>query len=78
LHGDVVPAAFLKLLLTAGLNAGEVEGLIHAWTAQFFETDGRRIVLLMARAAYDTFCPIQIRPTPTELVRVGIVLTEFR
>jgi hypothetical protein len=26
---------------------------------------------------YDVLCPIRIDPPPTELVRVGLVLTEF-
>jgi hypothetical protein len=30
-----------------------------------------------AAAGYDALCPIRIDPPPTELVRVGLVLTEF-
>jgi hypothetical protein len=32
----------------------------------------------MSRQDYDNACPMQIRPEPTEIVRVGIVWTEFK
>jgi hypothetical protein len=41
------------------------------------KSDGTRLLLIMSRQDYDRLCPIEIRPKPTEMARVGIVLTEF-
>ena len=65
------------MLNTAGLTAAEAEGLVAAWTPQFFQTDGTRVLFIMSKEDYDALCPILVRPTLTELVRVGIVLTEL-
>jgi hypothetical protein len=32
---------------------------------------------VLAARDYDAICPLAIRPAPTALVRVGIILTEF-
>jgi hypothetical protein len=70
-------AALWELLSARGLSAAEATGLIDAWRAQFFRTPGARFVMLMSSADYDLLCPIQVRPKPTQLVRVGLILTEF-
>ena len=66
------------MLQESGLTAPEAEGLIASWQSHFFQTDGSRFLLLLSSHDYDTLCPLAIRPTPTQLVRVGIVLTEFQ
>ena len=35
------------------------------------------VMFVMCRECYDSFCPIEVRPQPTEMARVGIILTEF-
>ncbi len=77
LHENQVIDELRKMLTTAGLTAAEAEGLVASWTPQFFQTDGTRVLFIMSKEDYDALCPIQIRPTPTEMVRVGIVLTEL-
>lgn len=77
LHEAQVIDAFQHMLVTAGLTAPEAAGLIAAWTQQFFQTDGTRVLFLMPREDYDNICPIEVRPAPTEMARVGIVLTEL-
>jgi hypothetical protein len=77
LHGDQVIVEFRRMLTDTGLTVDEAEGLIVSWTPPFFQTPGKRVLCIMSRADYDFLCPIQIRPTPTEIVRVGIILTEF-
>jgi hypothetical protein len=90
LHGDEVISKFRQLLtLTQTITAfgeiafetelteAEANGLIDAWRNQFFQTDGTRLLTFLWRQEYDAMCPIQIRPSPTELARVGIILTEF-
>jgi hypothetical protein len=77
LHGDAVVQQFRTMLTAYGLTGPEAEGLIAAWSPQFFHTEGRRFLLRMSPADYDWQCPIQVRPRPTALVRLGLVLTEF-
>jgi hypothetical protein len=75
--GPAAIAMFRQMLIDAGLTDAEAGGLIVSWKHHFFETDGKRFLLLMSASDYDTLCPIQVQPVPTEMTRVGIVLTEF-
>ena len=78
LVGEAAVAAALRGLLTdAGLNGGEADGLVDCWRPQFFRTPGERFVMVMRTSDYDALCPIRVDPPPTEMVRVGLVLTEF-
>lgn len=76
--GRAVEEQFLAMLTARGLTQAEAGGLIGSWRDHFFRTDGTRFLLLMAPADYDGFCPIRVRPEPTELIRVGVLLTEIR
>jgi hypothetical protein len=69
---------FLKLLTERGLTTSEATGVLESWRPAFFQTPGQRFLSLMSRQDYDNACPMQIRPEPTEIVRVGIVWTEFK
>jgi hypothetical protein len=60
-----------------GLTDSETAGLIACWRMPFFERPGRRFLLLLSPADYDAALPLTARPTPREMARVGIVLTEF-
>jgi hypothetical protein len=62
----------------AGLTTEESGALIQTWTKEFFFTPGRRLLLVMSAADYDAMCPLTIRPRPTEMARVGIVVWEFK
>jgi hypothetical protein len=77
LKGEAVIQRFRQMLLAYGLTPGEAEGLVATWTPQFFHTPGRRFVLRMSPADYARQCPMQVRPTPTQVVRLGLILTEF-
>jgi hypothetical protein len=59
------------------LTAPEAQGLIRTWSPQFFQTEGRRFILRMSPGDYAEQCPMQVRPMPTAVVRLGLVLTEF-
>jgi hypothetical protein len=76
-EGPAVERTFLKMLTDYGLTAAEARGLLDCWRVQFFKKTGRRVILILTENDYDTLCPIRIRPKPTALVRIGIVLTEF-
>jgi len=77
LAGDAVIQRFREMLIGYGLTPPEAEGLIGAWTPQLFHADGRRFILRMSPADYDRRCPMRVRPAPTEVVRLGLVLSEF-
>ena len=75
--GDEIKKNLLAALLKAGLNEQEADGLIKCWTPAFFEEPGQRIVFLLYPTEYELMCPMKIRPQPTEVARVGLVLTEL-
>jgi hypothetical protein len=77
LDGDALVRRFRELLTDAGLTEDEATGLYLAWKHQFFQTEGSRFLLFLTRDDYDAMCPLVVRPKPTEIARVGIVLTEF-
>ena len=77
LEGEAVIATFRDMLTEYGLSGREADGLIRVWSPQFFQTEGRRFVLRMTKDEYNRQCPIKVQPAPTEMVRLGLVLTEF-
>ena len=77
IKGENVEKVLLAVLIAKGLNTKEAQGLIDCWRPQFFETEGQRLLTLFDKVEYETLCPLSVSPTPTELARVGIVLTEF-
>ena len=77
LKDDAVKKRLIEILVDQGLQTKEAEGLVDCWTPQFFETNGKRLLTVFGTQEYDHLCPMEVSPTPTELVRVGIVLTEF-
>ncbi len=77
LLGDDVPATFKRMIIAAGLTEAEASGMVDCWKEQFFNTPGERFLLIMSREDYDAYCPMFVRPTPTEMARVGVVLTEW-
>jgi hypothetical protein len=78
LSGDAVEEVLRKWIVGGGLNEGEAAGLIDCWKKQFFQTPGVRVIQLISREEYDRFCPMTVRPAPTEMARVGLILTEFQ
>jgi hypothetical protein len=70
-------AEFARALQREGLTRSEADGLVVCWRKAFFLTPGRRYLHLMSAMDYDDLCPLIVRPTPTERVRVGVLWTEF-
>ncbi len=70
LSGDETRAALREMIIEAGLNDGEADGLMRCWEPAFFQTNGRRVVYLLSRAEYDLMCPMRIRPEPVESARL--------
>ena len=78
LFGDQVLDQFVKFAMQEGLNVEEATGMARCWRKAFFETDGQRILCFLNRQDYDSFCPLEVNPQPTELARCGVVFTEFQ
>ena len=78
LHGEQVFDQFIQFAMREGLNIEEAKGMANCWRKSFFETDGQRILCFLNRQDYDSFCPLEVTPKPTELARCGVVLTEFQ
>jgi hypothetical protein len=78
LAGDAAAIEFLKMLTDYGLSAAEAKGLVDAWRGYLFESPGTRLLLRMSSFDYDRLCPISVKPAPTEMVRLGLILTEFK
>jgi hypothetical protein len=76
-RGQAVADSLRQMLTGAGLSAVEADGLIACWRRQFLVAEGSRFLLVMSAADYDALCPLRIRPAPSEVARVGLVLTEF-
>ena len=77
LTGDAIVEQFGAALTEYGLTDDEAAGLMDVWRPQLFETDGRRLLVILAADDYDRMCPVRVGRAPTELVRLGILLTEF-
>jgi hypothetical protein len=77
IEGSDIDVVLLNICVNYGLTKEEAIGMIDVWRPQFFETDGRRLLTIMDKQDYDQLCPLHMRPEPTELVRLGIVLTEL-
>lgn len=76
--GEKVPeAAFLKLIMAHGLTESEAKGMEECWRKAFFETEGVRVLMLLSAQDYEEFCPMTVRPDPTEKARVGMIWCEL-
>jgi hypothetical protein len=78
ISGEDVASKLTKILVAKGLNHEEADGLVDCWRPQFFETGGRRLLTIFGTEEYGQLCPLSVSPKPTELARVGIVLTELK
>jgi hypothetical protein len=65
-----------EILRSLGLQDEETDLLLAPWQERFFKP-GLRALTILSRADFDLACPEYCLPHPTELVRVGIVLTEL-
>lgn len=76
-ENETIDALYKMLTSRGGLTNAEASGLVQAWKRQFLETNGTRLLARINQALYNQLCPINIRPTPGELSRVGLVLFEL-
>jgi hypothetical protein len=67
----------LGALMAAGLFEAEAEALLKIWDKGFFESGGVTAFYVLPRSEYDRMIAIDIRPKPSELVRVGVALHPY-
>lgn len=67
-------ARMREALLARGLGAPESDALLDVWSDELFGAGAARAIYFVPRAVYDRMLPMRIAPTPTELVRVGVVI----
>jgi hypothetical protein len=77
LAGPQLETTLREWIIDAGLTSAESDGLLACWRETFFRKPGKRFVMLMSAVDYDSLCPIDIRPRPQTLARVGLVWTEL-
>lgn len=60
-------------LVAAGLFKDEAESLVKTWEAGLFTQDGISMFYRVSQATYDKWLPLEAKPKPTKIVRVGLV-----
>ncbi|MEZ4371853.1 MAG: hypothetical protein R3B07_13550 [Polyangiaceae bacterium] len=70
---DVVKSA----LVDSGLYADEAQAMVDTWAKSYFLTPGRRLLYVLPREWTDALLPIQIAPTPDQLVRTLVGRVEL-
>jgi len=63
-----------KALVAAGLTQAEAKAVLRIWDQGFFGAPGVAAFHLLPQAEYDRMLPLEIKPVPKKLVRVGVVL----
>jgi len=74
---SVSPRAELERVLTAyGLYPAEARAMVDTWRDSWFE-EGSRVFYIVPRRAIDDILPIDVKPTPSSLVRVFVGRVEL-
>ena len=61
-------------LVKAGLNPDEAEALVKIWKEGLFDADGLTVFHRVPQETYDKWLPLEAKPPPKRIVRVGLVL----
>jgi hypothetical protein len=69
-------ADFSTRLAGAGLNADEAEALVKVWDDGLFKKDGLTVFYRIPKQTYDQWLPLEAKPEPKKIARVGIVVHE--
>ena len=65
-----------EALRAAGLTMAESHAMLSIWMPDLVKP-GTRLVYLMPRESYCRILPIEVKPAPKELVRIGLVIDEL-
>lgn len=75
-YSTALGGAMTRALETQGLFHDESVAMVNTWKRQWFETPGIRVLYFAPRVWTDATIPLQLAPTPTELVRVMVMRAE--
>lgn len=64
-------------LVASGLFEDEAQAMVDTWASSYFLTPGQRVLYVLPRGWTDALLPIQIAPTPDELVRTLVGRVEI-
>jgi hypothetical protein len=68
---------FAALLVEQGLYPAEAKAMVRTWRGSWFEEDGVRVLYTLSGKWTDDTLPLELTPTPRELVRVMVGRAEF-
>ncbi len=63
-------AAITQALIQNGLYADEAVAMVNTWEKSYFHTPGIRVLYIVPNDETEAILPLQVKPTPNELVRV--------
>jgi hypothetical protein len=69
---EQIGTAMAAALAKEGLYAREASAMVNTWKDSWFEEDGVRVLYVLPRAWTDRTLPIELKPSPKELVRVMV------
>lgn len=61
-----------KALVKSGLYQREADAMVNTWKDSWFAEDGLRVLYILPRAWTDETLPMEITPSPKELIRVMV------
>jgi hypothetical protein len=64
-------------LVQTGLYPDEARAMVDTWSKSYFKSEGLRILYVVPRAWTDKLLPLQVEPTPAELVRTLVGRVEL-
>jgi hypothetical protein len=64
--------AVAAALVEAGLYAKEAAAMVNTWEKSYFRSEGLRVLYVLPRDKVDEIIPIQVKPSPQQLVRVMV------
>lgn len=64
-------------LVKSGLYAREAAAMVKTWNDSWFAENGLRVLYILPRAWTDEILPMDLKPAPTELVRVMVGRAEI-
>jgi hypothetical protein len=72
-----VSDAVAQRLVESGLYGKEARAMVNTWRASYFKTEGLRVLFVLPQTWTERFIPMEIKPTPAELVRVMVGRVEL-
>ncbi len=74
--GDRPEMLAVRLTKEGGLTKPEAESLVKIWRDGFFKRAGITLIYRVPQTTYDAWLPLEAKPAPKKIVRVGLVVHE--